>query len=579
VADVRIDNRSELASGLDLNDGAGLSDPELLLRSYERWGAGLLDRLSGDFAFAVWDRRRQEFLLARDPTGQRPLHFYRDDGLFAFASMPKALFACHKVPAELDPRRMAELVADLRLPPQASYYQSISRVPSGHVLTVTRRGASMRRYWNPPLRTLALKREDDYVDAFRERLDHAVRARLRGTHQLVATHLTAGYDSSAVTATAARLMRHSGGRVLAFTAAPRQGYSGDMQRGRVADESPYAAMTARLYSNVEHRIVRSDARSPLALLDRSHKFAQYPVGQLSNNRYWTSINRLARESGASVLLTGQAGNFGLSAGNLWSLADLIRDGRWGDWAREARLLAKTGPARWTGILANSFGPWLPRPAWLFLNAATRGASLKVQTPHLLHPDWGRQIDNSFNPGRDTVPPRDSYRFRLELVQALDPGAFRKASLADHGIEERDPTADRQLLEFCFSLPPEQLLRRGKARPLARAALSDRLPVDILETAPRGYQMADWYETLDREEIAVAIEMTAADPMASSIINVPRLRHMFENWPRGGWNSIRIVQEYRFHFLIALSVSHFIRSFDPTPERNIGGDGVALETIP
>jgi asparagine synthase (glutamine-hydrolysing) len=561
VADIRIDNRDELVRTLGLGGSvADLSDCALLMKAFEAFGDDVLDRISGDYAFALWDDRDQRLLLARDPTGQRPLHYHKGKDFIAFASMPRALFSLVDVPAELDERRLAELVADLRPPADGTHYKHVSRVPTGHVLIATRAGLNLRRYWNPQLRHMRLRSQSDYVDAFRERVDHAVRARLRGSDGTVASHLSAGVDSGTVTATAANLLAASGGRVLAFTSAPRADYAGDVPRGRVADETPYAAHTAALYSNVEHIVLRSDGTSPLSLLDRQHQDAQYPVGQLSNNIWWTAINREAARRGARVLLTGQLGNHALSAAGLGLLADLVRERQWRQWWREARLNVNKSPARWQGVLANSFGPWLPKRLWILANGLFAGASTKLLTPYLLAPAWAARIDNSSNPGRDTLPPKDSYAIRRRLLQSVDPGTSRKASLAGFGMDERDPTADRQLIEFCLALPFDQMLKDGVTRPLARLALADRLPSLTLNNAPRGYQMADWHEALRLEEVRSEVDRIAESPMAASIISVPRLRQMIEAWPTKGWNSPRVVMEYRFHFLIALSVAHFIRSF-------------------
>ncbi|MGZ8999300.1 MAG: hypothetical protein ACXW2T_10655, partial [Allosphingosinicella sp.] len=93
AADVRLDNRDELAGDLGIGpvDLRSLCDSDLLLRALERWDEGAVDRLVGDFAFALWDGGRQRLLLARDFIGRRPLHYHHGRGFFAFASMPKGL--------------------------------------------------------------------------------------------------------------------------------------------------------------------------------------------------------------------------------------------------------------------------------------------------------------------------------------------------------------------------------------------------------------------------------------------------------------------------------------------------------
>lgn len=91
VADVRLDNRDELAAELGLASGEArqFCDAGILLASLDRWGEQAVNRLIGDFAFALWDASAQRLLLARDFIGHRPLHYHRGKDFFAFASMPK----------------------------------------------------------------------------------------------------------------------------------------------------------------------------------------------------------------------------------------------------------------------------------------------------------------------------------------------------------------------------------------------------------------------------------------------------------------------------------------------------------
>jgi asparagine synthase (glutamine-hydrolysing) len=117
-------------------------------------------------------------------------------------------------------------------------------------------------------------RERSYEEAYREKLNQAVPCRLRGAEDQVGSNLSGGFDSGAVVATAARLLAPSGGRVVAFTAVPREGYVDKPPRNRLIDEGPYAAATAALYPNIEHVLVRSEDRAPLDGLDRAFFFSK-----------------------------------------------------------------------------------------------------------------------------------------------------------------------------------------------------------------------------------------------------------------------------------------------------------------
>ena len=227
VADVRLDNRDELVRALNIFSTRArlLSDADVLLAALERWDEACLERLVGDYAFIRWDSARRQLLLARDPLGQRPLHYHHGTRFFAVASMPKGLHALPEVPYAPDQERTAEWLASVPRSGTKSYFSSVERVEPGHVVSVTPNGVRARRFWLPRRHAISLRGPLEYAEALRERLDDAVRCRLRGARD-VAAHLSGGLDSSAVSATAARLLAPSGGRVVAFTAVPREGYDG-----------------------------------------------------------------------------------------------------------------------------------------------------------------------------------------------------------------------------------------------------------------------------------------------------------------------------------------------------------------
>src|SRR5262249_51224374 len=151
-------------------------------------------------------------------------------------------------------------------------------------------GLSARSYWQPRRQKIVMRSSEEYSDALRELLDQAVRCRLRGAEDKVGTDLSGGFDSGAVAATAARLLAPSGGRVVAFTAVPREGYADTQPGNRLVDEGPHAAATAALYPNIEHVLIRSKDRSPLDGLDRGFFLFDWPGYNLCNSVWAHNIN-------------------------------------------------------------------------------------------------------------------------------------------------------------------------------------------------------------------------------------------------------------------------------------------------
>ena len=561
VADLRLDNREELLAclGRSEHEREFLCDAQLLLDAYERWEDAVLDRIVGDYAFVLWDAQKRRLLLARDPTGQRPLHYHRGKDFFAFASLAKGLHALPSISRRPDAEMVAEFIGLVPNLSSKSFYANVERVPPGHAVTVTETGIEARRYWHPCPVDHGFKRSEDWRDAFRSELDRAVRVRMRGGAGRIAAHLSGGWDSSAVAATAARLSGPEM-QVLAFTAVPAPNVLSATVDHRFADESAIAAATASLYPNMRHIIVHGASRSPIAGLDDLLSTYDRPLATLCNHVWMAEIRSRMRDAGAQVLLTGELGNWNISAAPHSILSHLIRQRRMLSWAREAVALRRKGGARWRGVAMNSFRPWIPRRSIERLRPLSKGAATSEYSA--LHPQWQAHVADR----RKQLDQRSAKEgtYAHEVVESLlryDFGNFRKGALAGWGIDERDPTSDRRLTELCLSMPLDLLLKDGERRPLARAALSDRLPDAVLSEKRKGYQAADWPVGMTRDlpAISALVEEIAANDLASSLIDVEILRTWIRQWPAGGWERPQVIARYRTALLIALSAGQFILS--------------------
>lgn len=557
VADLRIDNRDELVSSLSLGTAAGsrLSDSALLFHGCLAWGRGILERILGDFAFALWDGRERTLLLARDTAGERPLHYREGDGFFAYATMALPLARLPGAHFDVDEERVAQFVADVPPGGRRSFLAGVSALEPGHCALVTSAGIAVERYWEPSPRPLHFARPEQYGEALREQLDAAVSRRLRRSGGLAGSQLSSGLDSSAVTTSAALALAATGERLLAFTSAPREGFDGPVVAGRIGDESAVAAATARLRPNIDHHVVRPSGASPLTLIETSHRLSGQPVGNVGNNLWWQAIGRSAGEAGVRVMLTGEAGNFTISAGlGVDTLGGLGRAGSWGRWWREARTLRRQGDFSWPQILNASFGSRLPESVY----ARLRGR--RPQLPPFVAAGWRdpmrRRLESA---GWDVRPPRDAAGRRLKMLRMADPGNFRKRGLAEWGVEERDPTNDRRLAEFCFSLPPEALLDGGVRRPALRRALAGRVPDAVLDQRLRGQQMPDWYEQITSEAVRAFARAEAESGLAGSLIDLEAVTEAARNWPTSGWGERPVIYLYRMHLLRSLAAARFVSS--------------------
>jgi len=575
VADARIDDREGLCArlGLSAAETARWSDPALLMAVVERWGVAGLAHVVGAFAAVLWDERQRALTLARDPMGERPLHFHRGDGFLAVASMPRGLHALPEIPYLASAAAAADFLAIL---PEGgeSFFAGVERVPPGRALTFTADRLGDRpaelRLWTPDATPLRLK-PADYAEGLRAELDRAVACRLRragaGANaggSGVGAHLSGGIDSSAVAATAATLLAPD--TLHAFTAVP--GTATPAGAGRFADEGAHAAAVARMHPNIDHVPVRGSGGSPVPLLDRQFDLYQRPIMNPCNAVWGEAINDAARARGVRVLLTGGMGNFTLSHDGSQHLPGLLGHGRLLALARIAAQLRARG---WSArrLAATTLGPFLPGWLWAWANERL-GRSWALDAYSALRTDAARAHDID---GRATARGLDlSYRpwadgraMRLWGLERVDMGPYNKGTLGGWGIDLRDPTADRRLIEWALRVPEEQYILGGEPRSLARRAFADRLPPEILRETRRGYQAADWHVGAGaalnglREEIDAVTRCADAD----ALVNAGGLRGLVDAWPDLApddprWNQPAITDRYRHMLLRGVAAGHFLR---------------------
>jgi len=158
------------------------------------------------------------------------------------------------------------------------------------------------------------------------------------------------------------------------------------------------------------------------------------------------------------------------------------------------------------------------------------------------------------------PWRDGVARRLWVLNRADVGNYHHGTLAGWGIDVRDPTTDRRLIEFCLSVPTEQFFRNGVPRALARAALCDRVPAEVLNERRRGLQAVDWHEGMTAARAQILEEITRLEQNGPAVraLDLSRMRRLAENWPTQGWHREDIVEQYRLALLRGIAVGHFLR---------------------
>jgi asparagine synthase (glutamine-hydrolysing) len=461
-------------------------DTEVIAHLYEEEGAACVRSLHGMFAFAVWDSRRRQLLLARDRVGKKPLFYCEREGTLAFASELNALLEDPDVPRELDHEALDHYLAYLYVPAPHSVFRSVRKLPPATTLVWRDGRAAFERYWGLDY---SAKREwndlEELHEEIRDGIRRAVRKRLLADVPLGA-FLSGGIDSSAVVAAMAQ---ESDERIKTFSI-------GFEQDG--FDELPYARQTAELFDTEHHEfVVRPDA---IELLPRIVRHYGEPFADSSAipSFYLAELTRRH----VTVALNGDGGDETF-AGYYYYVANSVgaRLDRLPLWLRRgAQAVGERLPTngnvrstlnrarRLTGSLALHPGERFSRYVACF-SPAQRAALYTDEFAAGLPATRPEQIIVDTWDSASGQAPLDKM-LEVDATTYLPGDLLVKMDIATmaYSLEARSPLLDHELMELAASIPAELKLRGRQKKAVLRDALRPWLPAEILDRPKQGFQV-------------------------------------------------------------------------------------------
>src|SRR5215813_11236225 len=151
------------------------SDTETILHAWDRFGDDCVHRLRGMFAFAIWDERRKTLFAARDRMGIKPLYYFADRELFAFASEIKSLLQIPEIPREVDTAALADYLRHGYVLTPNTIFRNIRKLPPAHTVTVNSNGIAIKRYWEVPIDPPRKVSEGQAIEEFHQLMDETTR--------------------------------------------------------------------------------------------------------------------------------------------------------------------------------------------------------------------------------------------------------------------------------------------------------------------------------------------------------------------------------------------------------------------
>jgi asparagine synthase (glutamine-hydrolysing) len=509
------------------------SDTEVIVHAWEAWGEDCVQRFRGMFSFALWDRNRQTFFLARDRLGVKPM-FYAllDDGRLLFGSELKSLLAHEGLRCEIDPFAVEEYFALGYVPEPRTIYRQAKKLPPAHHLSI-RRGQPVpepRRYWDLRFSLDSTISEAEAQEELLRRLDVSVRLRMIAEVPLGA-FLSGGVDSSAVVAAMARQTESAVNTCsIAFD-------------DPAFDESRFAQMVAERYRT--RHFVETVSSQDFGLVDKLAHLYDEPFADSSAIPTYR-VSELARKR-VTVALSGDGGDETFGGYRRYKMHMM-----------EERMRGLL-PEGVRGPVFGALGRIYPKADWaprMFRAKTTFQGMARTSVQAYFH-----SMSFVREPLRNQLY---STRFKAELggysaievfhrhaghantddalalIQYIDTQTYLvgdintkvdRASMA-HSLEVREPLMDHDLVEWAATLPSAFKLKGSNGKAFFKKALEARLPHDVLYRPKMGFAvpLARWFRGPLRERMRATL---LTGPMQDSgLLDASVVRRLLEEHETG-----------------------------------------------
>jgi asparagine synthase (glutamine-hydrolysing) len=456
------------------------SDTEAIVHAYEEYGDDCPQHLRGMFAFAIWDKRRQRLLLARDRFGKKPLNYYWDGQRLIFGSEIKSILEAG-IPREMDVIALDEFLLYRCIPTPLTLFKDVRKLPAAHILIYEHGQISIKRYWELSFEPTCQDDETTAIEHTLTLLKDAIQVRLMSEVPLGA-FLSGGVDSSIVVALMSQMMSQP---VKTFSI----GFEEDEY-----NELPYARQVAKQFGTDHHEFfVKSDLVTILPQLVWAY---DEPFGDSSMLPTYY-VSKLAREH-VTVALSGDGGDEIFGGYEQYQREYLIH---------RIPLPLRIALGYGSKLLPDGVRGKKRLGTWL------REYGMRSIESDMLFPDYARSA--YYSPEAfERVRQHDSFERRLSdyrRFQHLDPTARMQCVdvrhyLADdilvkvdkasmfNSLETRAPLLDQHLAEYVASLHPSVRLHNGQAKYLLKRIAGTLLPDEILHRPKRGFAipLSRWF---------------------------------------------------------------------------------------
>ena len=467
-------------------------DTEVVVHLYEEYGPSFLQKLIGQFAIAIWDKKNQELLLARDRVGIRPLYYTEKNGTFLFASEMKAFLEYPDFNFMISPEALAQYFTFWTALSPNTIFNGIYEVPPGAYIIINQRGKQINQYWELPILETSQQKIESLelaLEQFDELFTDAVRLRLRADVP-VAAYLSGGLDS---TITTSYIQKIAGDNLQTFSV----GFS-----DKDFDESGYQNLAAR-YFNTKHSSIIISEEEMQQNLQNVVWHCEAPLLRTSPSPMY-ALAKNVRENKIKVVITGEGADEILGGYNIFKETKIRHF-----WARDVN-------SKFRPLLLKKLYPYIP----MIKGANSTALKLffgyqlsETKSPiysHLIRWNNTARIKNYFS--KEYKSNTNSYDpivdYLNKIGNKLDQSDYlSKASYIEmdlflsgyllssqgdrmamaNSVEGRYPFLDHRVIEFCMALKSDYKLNGLNEKYFLKKLMKGKIPDAILDRPKQAYR--------------------------------------------------------------------------------------------
>ena len=554
TSNARIDNRDELIRALNIFNSLNseISDSALIAKAYQKWGEDCVNHIDGEWAFAIWDEVKNELFLARDPLGNTAIFYYKSNESFIFCSSIKGILAIPEIPKNPNDVVLAGILSVYKPSGGQTSYKDIFEIEPGHFITIKSNTVIKKRYWFiENTKELRYKSADDYVEHFLELYQNAVDVRLKNGGKIGST-LSGGLDSGSVTALAAKKLQEQNQQLHAYTFRPFSDVSFLDSDRRFPDEKEYAIATAKKWENIIHSFIQNENVSILDSINKINEIQSTPIHGASNSYWMIDLFEQAKSEGINTLLTGNGGNATVSWAGIPKSKNFI------DNLKDLTTLKITP----NNFIKSAAKQVLPASFFKYreMKKKVEISAFSALNSQMFTDLNAQKYIKNMNLETFGRAEKDTFIDRLRLLRPVNTsiGTFWQNISHYYGFEATDPTRDKKLVEFCFSIPDEFFISKGQNRYLIRSSMEGLLPEEVRLNTRIGRQGGDTHYLIKKEKIHFSRLLAKFETSGnvSKYLNITRMKKVLDNTDEV--INLKIISEMDSILLRGIGVGTFLQ---------------------